>query len=34
MTHATINAVTGARIDSVEVSAYTVPTDAPEGTGL
>ncbi len=33
MTHATINAVTDARIDSVEVSAYTVPTDAPEGDG-
>lgn len=33
MTDATINAVTGARIDSVEVSAYTVPTDAPEGDG-
>lgn len=30
---ATFNAWTGARIDSVQVSAYTVPTDAPEGDG-
>lgn len=33
MTDATINDVTDARIDSVEVSAYTVPTDAPEADG-
>ncbi|MEO5609535.1 MAG: enolase C-terminal domain-like protein [Ornithinibacter sp.] len=33
MTKASINAVTDARIDSVEVSAYTVPTDAPEADG-
>ncbi|MEO7058400.1 MAG: enolase C-terminal domain-like protein, partial [Lapillicoccus sp.] len=33
MTDAPINAVTDARIDSVAVSAYTVPTDAPEGDG-
>ena len=33
MSDTTINAVTGATIDSVEVSAYTVPTDAPEADG-
>ncbi len=33
MTKASIDAVTDARIDSVEVSAYTVPTDAPEADG-
>ncbi len=33
MTDTTINAVTDANIDSVEVSAYTVPTDAPEADG-
>ena len=33
MSDTTTNAVTGARIDSVEVIAYTVPTDAPEADG-
>ena len=33
MTKASINAVTDARIDGVEVSAYTIPTDAPEADG-
>ena len=33
MSDATINAVTDATIDQVEVSAYTVPTDAPEADG-
>ena len=33
MSDTSTNAVTGATIDSVEVSAYTVPTDAPEADG-